>query len=77
MESQDLKRVFEDVTGQNLEWFFDQWVYTGGLPELEIKYKYNRRNKHVKLTIRQTHMYGPTQYSVWVHLVSTPTVDYY
>jgi aminopeptidase N len=54
VESQDLKRVFEDVTGQNLEWFFDQWVYTGGLPELEIKYKYNRRNKHVKLTIRQT-----------------------
>ena len=54
VESQDLKRVFEDVTGQNLEWFFDQWVYTGGLPHLDIKYKYNRRNQHVKLTIRQT-----------------------
>ena len=54
VESQDLKRIFEDVTGQNLEWFFDQWVYTAGLPELDIKYKYNRRNKNVKLTIKQT-----------------------
>ena len=54
VESQDLKRIFEDVTGQNLEWFFDQWVYTAGLPELEIKYKYNRRNEHVKLTVKQT-----------------------
>ena len=54
VESQDLKRIFEDITGQNLEWFFDQWVYTAGLPELEIKYKYNRRNEHVKLTIKQT-----------------------
>ena len=54
VESQDLKRIFEEVTGQNLEWFFDQWVYTAGLPELEIKYKYNRRNKNVKLTVRQT-----------------------
>ena len=37
VESQDLKRVFEDVTGQNLEWFFDQWEYTAGIPQLEIK----------------------------------------
>ena len=54
VESQDLKRIFEDVTGQNLDWFFNQWVYTAGLPELDIKYKYNRRNEHVKLTIKQT-----------------------
>ena len=54
VESQDLKRIFDDVTGHNLEWFFDQWVYTAGLPELEIKYKYNRRNEHVKLTVKQT-----------------------
>ena len=48
VESKDLKRIFEDVTGQNLDWFFNQWVYTAGLPELDIKYKYNRRNEHVK-----------------------------
>jgi len=33
--TEDLERVFSEVSGQSLEWFFDQWVRQPGHPELE------------------------------------------
>jgi aminopeptidase N len=54
VETQDLKKAFEEATGQNLYWFFDQWVYTKGLPKLEVKTKYSRRNNMVTMTVSQT-----------------------
>ncbi|NOY57662.1 MAG: T9SS type A sorting domain-containing protein [Calditrichaeota bacterium] len=38
----DLKNTFEDVSGQNLDWFFDQWVYGEGFPELEVGWEMTR-----------------------------------
>lgn len=32
----DLRRAIEETTGRNLEWFFDQWVFHGGHPELDV-----------------------------------------
>jgi aminopeptidase N len=52
-ETDDLRRSIEEVTGQNLEWFFDQWVYKGGHPEFEIVQEYDRPQKLLKLAIRQ------------------------
>ncbi|MDP6790077.1 MAG: M1 family aminopeptidase [Candidatus Marinimicrobia bacterium] len=54
VETQDLKKAFEEATGQNLYWFFDQWAYTKGLPKLEVKSKYSRRNNTVSMTVTQT-----------------------
>ena len=54
VETQDLKKAIEETTGQNLYWFFDQWVYNGGLPEFNVESKYNRRTKTVTLTVTQT-----------------------
>ncbi|TKJ40997.1 hypothetical protein CEE37_04855 [candidate division LCP-89 bacterium B3_LCP] len=31
----DLQQTFEDVSGMDLDWFFDQWVYMAGYPEYE------------------------------------------
>ncbi|MFT7679378.1 MAG: aminopeptidase N [Planctomycetota bacterium] len=30
----DFRRVMEERSGQSLEWFFDQWLIQGGVPEL-------------------------------------------
>ena len=35
-ETSDLRRAMEDATGARLGWFFDQWVYRGGYPALEL-----------------------------------------
>jgi aminopeptidase N len=35
----DLRRAIEDVTGRNMEWFFEQWVMKGGHPDLVVSVK--------------------------------------
>ena len=54
VETTDLKKAFEVTTGKNLDWFFDQWVYKPGIPEITASYRYNRRSKLVSLTLKQT-----------------------
>tara|TARA_B100001250_G_scaffold414475_1_gene453106 strand:- start:3069 stop:5552 length:2484 start_codon:yes stop_codon:yes gene_type:complete len=54
VETPDLKKAIEETTGQNMDWFFKQWVYEPGFPEYEVKWNYNQRNKSIKLFIKQT-----------------------
>ncbi len=48
----DLRRAIEDISGRNLEWFFDQWVHHGGHPVLRVECKPEK--KGVALTVTQT-----------------------
>ncbi len=61
-EISDLRKVFEEVTGEDLNWFFNQWWIEKGHPILEITHKYDTKNKMIELTIRQTQtdIEGPT-----------------
>ncbi len=52
--TEDLRRVIEDVTGRNLEWFFDQWVFHGGHPELEVKAQERRGQLLLRVAQKQT-----------------------
>ena len=53
VETSDLKKAIEETTGQNLDWFFKQWVYEPGFPDYDVKWTYNARNRSVKLTVKQ------------------------
>jgi aminopeptidase N len=58
--TQDLQRAFEDTTGRNLDFFFDQWVYKEGHPELEISSSYDDKRKIASVTVKQTHKTSDT-----------------
>ncbi len=36
----DFRKVMEETSGQDLEGFFDQWLYHPGYPELEIRWRH-------------------------------------
>jgi len=39
-EAQELRLAFEDVTGKDMNWFWNQWYYGSGQPSLDINYNY-------------------------------------
>ncbi|MGB3116186.1 MAG: M1 family aminopeptidase, partial [Ferruginibacter sp.] len=41
-EAQQLRLAFEEVTGKDLNWFFNQWYYGSGQPKLKIDYDYSK-----------------------------------
>src|SRR5690606_22135469 len=42
------------VSGRDLNWFFDQWYFANGHPQLNVAYDYNSSSKKVKVTVVQT-----------------------
>ncbi len=52
-EAHDLRLAFEEVTGEDLNWFFNEWYYAKGHPELAIKKSYDPNTKKLKIDITQ------------------------
>lgn len=53
VESNDLYRAFYDVLGINLDWFFDEWVYRGGIPKYSVSYQDS--SAQVIMNVAQVH----------------------
>lgn len=53
-EIDDLRMAFEKVTGQDLNWFFDQWFHRPGHPLLKIQQEYVANSGKVLLKVKQT-----------------------
>ncbi len=53
VETIDLIRAIEEATGRNLREFFDQWVFRGGHPVLDLSFAWDAKRKVATLTIDQ------------------------
>jgi aminopeptidase N len=49
-----LRLAFEEVTGKDLNWFFNQWYFGNSHPKLNINYAYDDATKTQKVFIEQT-----------------------
>lgn len=72
VEIHNLRLAFEEVTGRDLNWFFNQWFLGKGHPKLNIKYEY--KNDSAVITIAQKHNVEdgfnyilPFNIAVWVN----------
>lgn len=54
VEADHLRLAFEEITGEDLHWFFDQWFYAQGHPKLLIQHFYNDTMKKYFVRIQQT-----------------------
>jgi aminopeptidase N len=52
VETTSLKRIFEQVSGQSLERFFDDWIYRSGHPDLTVDASYDA--SRLVITLKQT-----------------------
>lgn len=59
VEIDELRLAFEDVTGMDLKWFFEQWFMRAGHPELEISYEIKEGEVLVGVEQAQDLRYSP------------------
>lgn len=53
VEMHQLRLACEKITGEDLNWFFNQWFYAKGHPELNIEYSYNDSSKIQSVIVEQ------------------------
>ncbi|TDB67921.1 M1 family metallopeptidase [Arundinibacter roseus] len=77
-EINDLRMAFEKVTGEDLNWFFDQWFMQRGHPVLKVEQEFSAANQKVRLKISQlqdtlaTTVYRlPLKVDIWVDSIKT------
>jgi aminopeptidase N len=52
-EAQQLRLAFESVTGQDLNWFWNEWYYGAGHPVLDISYVYDDAAHKASVIVQQ------------------------
>lgn len=52
-EAHQLRLALEEISGRDLNWFFDQWYFGYGHPQVDITYAYNESAKTVTVKISQ------------------------
>jgi aminopeptidase N len=55
----DLRHAMEHASGQDLAWFFRQWLTRAGVPELEGSWRYDAAARKVVVSVRQTQAADP------------------
>jgi len=52
-EIHDLRLAFEEITGEDLNWFFNQWFMAKGHPKIAFTNTYDAATKTLKLNVKQ------------------------
>jgi len=52
--TEDFLTSIKTATGQDMQWFFDQWIYGIGHPVFEVRKKYDPARKKLLLNLKQT-----------------------
>ena len=69
-EAHQLRLAFEEVSGRDLNWFWNQWYFGSGHPKFNITESYDPSTKMARLIVEQTQTGGkvfqiPVKIDVW------------
>ncbi|HWH72469.1 MAG TPA: M1 family metallopeptidase, partial [Candidatus Sulfotelmatobacter sp.] len=51
--TEDFRAVIEELSGRSYDQFFDQWLYHGHFPELEVSYSWDEPSRLVRISVHQ------------------------
>jgi aminopeptidase N len=69
----DLQRVMQQVSGQDLEWFFRQWLYRAGSPVVRGSWRYDAGAKTIAIELKQVQ--AGDAYRLPIEIGITETVE--
>jgi len=67
VDTYQLMAAIKEATGQNLDWFFAQWIFKAGHPVFDVSYSWNENTKKLQLKTIQTQ-----ETSEWIPIFKTP-----
>jgi aminopeptidase N len=50
----DLRQAVLDATGENLAWFWEEWIYSAGYPDFHVASSYDAAAQRLTLVVQQT-----------------------
>jgi aminopeptidase N len=69
-DTDDLRKIFEEVAGKDLKKFFQQWLYTPVNPALDIRWKYFPQKKNIIITVSQNQSSVPFEFPLELAIVT-------
>ena len=54
VETADLRKVIEELSGRSFERFFEQWVHGIGAPTLDVTYAWDEKTKLARVSVKQS-----------------------
>ncbi len=60
VEMHELRIAFEETTGEDLNWFFNQWFFASGHPDIVIDYAYNETTRKQYVVVKQKQNFETT-----------------
>ena len=54
VDTHDFMTAIKEITGQNLDWFFDLYIFEPGHPVFDVSYNWDEGRKKLKLKVVQT-----------------------
>ena len=70
--SDDLRQAFLEATGENLDRFWDEWVYQAGYPQFAVAAQWDSAASAVILTVKQTQSDSAAEDSVSLRYTTPP-----
>jgi aminopeptidase N len=62
----DLRRAMEEVSGQDLGWFFAEWLTRSGVPHVSGSWRYDAAARQIVVAVQQTQAADPYRFPLGV-----------